>query len=143
MRFYTQVMLGDCLALLPCHPAQFSARSAHPPSRRCRVAQRRQYCPSVQTCESGEMGYRRGNANALSALYLRGKSPSVRPHIKNAAGSVHMLGTPTDALNKTFRCGWCGVFRGGEIYCRGTRLECQSPSAMAISPNPTAQDMLS
>lgn len=110
---YTHVTLGDCLALLPCHPAQFGARSAHPPSRRCRVAQRRQYCPFVQTCERGEKAQRRGNANALSALYPSGKSSSVRsPHIKNAGGSVHMPGTPTDARNKTFRCGWCGVFRG-------------------------------
>ena len=110
---YTHVTLGDCLALLPCHPAQFGTRSAHPPSRRCRVAQRRQYCPFVQTCERGEKAQRRGNANALSALYPSGKSSSVRsPHIKNAGGSVHMPGTPTDARNKTFRCGWCGVFRG-------------------------------
>ena len=141
---YTHVTLGDCLALLPCHPAQFGARSAHPPSRRCRVAQRRQYCPFVQTCERGEMAHRRGNANALSAIVSERK-------VAECSQSTHQ------------ECRWECSHAGDTNRCskedlsvrlvwrlsRGVNLLSWYETRVPISvgnghrPTPTVQDMLS
>ena len=108
---YTHVTLGDCLqvALLPCHPAQFGARSAHPPSRRCRVAQRRQYCPFVQT-ERECTWFGCQSFSVFASLGRKASSP--KPRTLQPKSSIHKT-HPNRAHGSKFRCKWCrGLARG-------------------------------